>query len=311
MRSLITYLSILLFIAWTLSCENANNKGSKKSLPKQPETSNSKRNFEYEPPKPVNGDLSAAIELGSLGLNYFIVSIDISGNWMLEKSVFGRSNIIYGANNTQALVKEILDFRNRIKAEGVEESNIHIIASSSVVKIEDISKFNNELAKSGLKIRSIDPEKEAKYALKATIPKEFTEESFLVDIGSGNSKLSWIENDDTLSIEIHGSKYFLSGVQDTTVFREVRNALLEVPTKNRNLCFILGGMIYEFLKDEIQSSKKRYFVLKPPGVYPRDNEKLKAGNVIYSALYHEPTYSYIFDSESNFSIGYLLEINNR
>ena len=53
----------------------------------------------------------------------------------------------------------------------------------------------------------------------------------------------------------------------------------------------------------------RCWDLDAPNSYPVDNEKLKAANVIYNALYLEPTYSYIFDRDSNFSIGYLIVQN--
>ena len=302
------YLSILIVLAF--SCKNKNEN-------KTVETGNPVNSssvipgqgvFDYQPEKPENGELAAAIEIGSLGLNYFIVNIDAQGRWDLVDSSFGRSNIVNNTNDNGEIASDIVEYISEIRSKGVDRSNIHILASSSAIRIEDISALNEAIKSTGYTIKSISPAEEAKYALIATVPKEFADESFIVDIGSGNSKLSWIEGNDTLSIEIHGSKYFLSGVQDTTVFREVRNALLEIPPKNRNLCFMLGGMIYEFLKEEVESSTDRYFILKAPGVYPTNNQKLKAGNVIYSALYLEPTYSYIFDSQSNFTIGYLKSI---
>lgn len=265
------------------------------------------RVFDYQPPQPVNGELYAAIELGALGLNYFIAEIDSEKRWVMKSASFARSNIIYGVNTTNDILERIEEFRREVSDQGVKNKNIYILASSSAVKADILSEIEKGLMSRNLTIHSIDVKREAKYALLATIPREFISESFLVDIGSGNSKLSWIDNEDTLSIEIHGSKYFLGDIQDTTVFREVRDALLEVPEEKRHLCFMLGGMIYEFLKDEIETSDNRYYVLEQPSAYPSDNEKMRAGNVIYNALYLEPTYSYIFDSQSNFSIGFLLD----
>jgi hypothetical protein len=284
---------------------NQSTKEKKVSKPASEESPIS-RTFDYEPRKPINGDLNAVIELGALGLNYFIVEIDKEARWELKNAQYGRSNLIYGVNTTSEIITKINEFKKEIISRGVSQKDIHLLASSSVIKTEYVADLNNRLKSSNLKIKSITADLEAQYALMATIPQEFIEESFLVDIGSGNTKISWVQNTDTSSIEIHGSKYFLGDVQDTTVFREVRDAVLEVPEKNRNLCFVLGGMIYEFVKDEIDSSNKRYFILSPPDTYPMDNEKLRAAYVIYNALYLQPTYSYIFDSESNFSIGYLI-----
>lgn len=298
---------IFLIILAGCGVKDSSNEESK-SKPKKKQTAPIKHSFDYKPCTPTQGELMAVIELGSLGLNYFIVEIDNDGCWALKKSAFGRSNFIYGVNTNSEIVSNIREFRNEIIDFGITKNNIHVIASSSVVKVEDIPALNNQLTKLGLTIKSISAKDEARYALLSTVPKEFIEESFIVDIGSGNTKLAWVESGDTLSLEIHGSKYFLSDVQDTTVFREVRDALLQVPEKNRNLCFVLGGMIYEFVKDKVNESDGRYFVLDEPGEYPTDNEKLRAANVIYNALYLEPTYSYIFDSESNFSIGYLISL---
>lgn len=300
---------ILTLVAFGCSTNNSErNSPTNESVSSQKQQTEEPRIFDYQPPTPVDGQLYAAIELGALGLNYFITEIDTRDRWSLKASSFGRSNIIYGVNTTDEILNKIFEFRNEILEYGVQVNNIHIIASSSAVKASIVQDLKTQLSRRNLDISYINSNDEGQYALIATIPREFVNESFLVDIGSGNTKLSWVEGSDTLSIDIHGSKYFLGDVQDTTVFREVRDAILEIPEQNRNLCFMLGGMIYEFVKEEIDQSEKRYFVLKTPNEYPVDNEKLRAANVIYNALYLPPTYSYIFDSQSNFSVGYLISL---
>ena len=305
---LLTHLCFIVLLG-AAACDtkkNGQESSQKRTVPEvQPVET---RTFDYQPLKPVDGQLKAVIELGSLGLNYFIVEIDREGRWTLKKSFFGRSNIIYGVSTSTEILAQVERFTEEIKDFGVETKNIHLVASSSVGKLGDTSALAQELSKLKMDLVPISAEREAQLALIATIPKEFISESFLVDIGSGNTKISWVSSGDTSSIEIHGSKYFLGDVQDTTVFRVVRDALLKVPRKNRNLCFMLGGMVYEFAKEEIKDDE-RYFVLNPPGAYPATNERLKAANVIYNALYLEPTYSYIFDKDSNFSIGYLISLN--
>lgn len=303
------FISLLILFSCNTNNQSVDSENNQKSTSSAISQPNEERAFDYQPSVPIKGQLYAAIELGALGLNYFVAEIDSQNRWALRSSSYGRSNIIFGVDTSIDILTKISDFRNEILRKGVKSTNIHIIASSSAVESDVIEELKAELSKLNLGLEYISAKAEGQYALAATIPKEFLDESFLVDIGSGNTKLSWVENNDTLSIDIHGSKYFLSDVHDTTVFREVRDALLEIPERNRNLCFMLGGMIYEFVKYEIDRSDSRYFVLKSPGDYPSDNEKLKAANVIYNALYLEPTYSYIFDSESNFSIGYLLNLD--
>lgn len=299
---------VSLIIAVAIACTNSKPESETKSQVQTPPVAKEERIFDYQPQSPIDGELNAVIELGSLGLNYFIVEIDNQGRWKLIKSEYGRSNIIYGAITSSQIADKVLEYQKVISKSGVNKKNIHVLASSSFIKAEVMSTLKQDLEGKGLSLNPINADKEAQYAMMATIPREFIEESYLVDIGSGNTKLSWLSGIDTITSETHGSKYFLNNVQDTTVFREVREAVLNIPEKNRNLCFILGGAIYELAKDEIDKNDGRYNVLRPPSAYSKGDQKLNAGNVIYGAIYSEPTYSYIFDSESNFSIGYLLSL---
>ena len=248
-------IACLLLLCLIVSCAPQPTNENASSSPRLQLQQDEKKIFDYEPRKPSNGTLTAAIEIGSLGLNYFIIDLDNQGSWELEEASYSRSNFIYGVNSNEEIVQTITGFIEEIISYGVSRENVHLIASSSVVNGENLDDLNALLGqKTQLNIVGISAENEAKYALAATVPQEFLEESFVVDIGSGNSKLSWVSNQDTLSIEIHGSKYFLSDIQDTTVFREVRDAVLQIPEENRNLCFMLGGLIYEFAKDKMLGS---------------------------------------------------------
>ena len=299
---------VCFIIVVTVACSTKKTETKDKNQIPVSSTTHIEKVFDYQPQMPVNGTLNAVIELGSLGLNYFIINIDETGRWKLIQSEFGRSNIIYGTNTSDEILSKITAFKSTIINFGVAKENIHAVASSSFVKAEDVNQLKNKLQQQGIMLKTVNPKLEAQFAMTATIPREFIKESYLIDIGSGNTKLSWVNNGDTLSSETHGSKYFLNNTPDTTVFREVRDAVLNIPEKNRNLCFILGGVIYELTKDEIDEKENRYYVLAPPSAYPKNNERLNAGNVIYGAIYSEPTYSYIFDSQSNFSIGYLVSL---
>jgi len=303
-RSFSLLLCLVILVAGCNTSTTSRESSSNRAIASQEKN----KRFDYQPRKPQNGKLLAVIELGSLGLNYFIINKDSEGSWALEKADYGRSNFIYGVNSNEEIRNTVQSYKNEIMSFGVSEENIHLVASSSVIESEDVSSLNEVLNPTRLTIVGINAQQEAQYALLATVPKEFIEESFMVDIGSGNTKLSWVDEGDTLGIETYGSKYFLNDVQDTTVFREVRDAVLSVPAKNRTLCFMLGGMVYEITKDKVSKDGERYIVLETPNTYPVDNEKLKAANIIYNALYLEPTYSYIFDKDSNFSIGYLLSL---
>ena len=52
------------------------------------------KSFDYKPELPINGKLYAAIEIGSAGLNYFIVNMDKQNRWELVQAGFGESDLI-------------------------------------------------------------------------------------------------------------------------------------------------------------------------------------------------------------------------
>ena len=298
-------ISRTLILIVVLSACSKTQKTESDQVSRQSET---KKSFEYIPQEPVNGKNMGVIEIGSLGLNYFIIEIDSTDRWSLVKSEFGRSNFVFGDQNKEPLIAKIKAFKDDILSSGVARNNLHIVASSSAM---DNSKFNwlkDEINNLELTLTSVDAEQEARFALMAAVPAEFVRESFLVDMGSGNTKLSWTNGKDTTTIETFGSKYYVDEVQDSTAFRKVRDALLQIPEANRNLCFMLGGMPFEFAS-ESGPKNGRYTILNPPSALANNSERKNAGIILYNALFLEPTYSYIFDWDSNFSVGYLMSIN--
>lgn len=268
------------------------------------------RTFDYKSEKPVDGKLIAAIEIGSSGLNYFIVNMDDHDRWSLIKSGFGKSDLLDMKTDIESIFLKIESYKREIISAGVDKKDIYVIASSSAIETSDIEEIKSRLSISDIKLRSVSAKEEGYYDLLATIPVEFIKEGFLVDIGSGNTKITWAGDKDTVSMETFGSKYYLEKVHDTTAFRTVRDILLEIPIENRNLCFLLGGIPYEFAS-VTNKRDGRYTILEQPGKYSPSSMKAKSGKVIYSAIYLDPTYSYIFDWDANFSIGYLLSLKNR
>ena len=300
MRTFRCGLLFLLFIG----CGNTNEQATSEKSSYAVEKS-----FEYQPQKPENGTLMAAVEIGSLGLNYFIVSIDAEDRWELISTEYGRSNLIFDNHDTGQLIEEVLVFKKEIEGKGVKTENIHFLISSSAMnQKKNIAALRQQLKKLELITAPISPAMEANYALQAAVPSEFATESFLVDIGSGNTKFSWTDGMDTITRESFGSKYYLSNTPDSLVFRQVRDIILDIPDKNRNLCFLIGGMPYKFA-EHTNRKRGRYTILQSPSSYPKNGESWTAGGVIYSAIYLEPTYSYIFDWDSNFVIGYLMTVN--
>ena len=140
------------------------------------------------------------------------------------------------------------------------------------------------------------------------LPASFADRAFVADIGSGNTKISWLDGNQPKSVETYGAKYFSQGTADATVAADVRAKATQVPADLRTTCFIIGGVPFEMAK-KVRKGKERYTVLDAPSAYQLDNAKSKAGLNIYKSI-AEATgcQQFVFDWDANFTIGYLLTL---
>jgi hypothetical protein len=138
------------------------------------------------------------------------------------------------------------------------------------------------------------------------LPSQYEQKAFVTDIGSGNTKLSWIENGQVKGLETFGAKYYQDGVDDAKVYSDVSSLAKRIPTDLRKTCFIIGGVPFEMAK-EVRNGKERYTVLNAPQAYKLENAKSKAGINIYKAIADATgTTQFVFDWDANFTIGFLL-----
>jgi hypothetical protein len=264
--------------------------------------------FDYATPKPINGTLKGVVELGASGFNSFIINVDAQDRWELKKAEFGAS-LVYENMATEQDVRDglkkyiatMLDF-------GVSGKEIHFMVSSSAVKSPEVQKIRQGLKSLGYVVNSVNAEQEGRYALMAVLPDDWKDSSFAVDIGSGNTKVSWITNGQIESEETYGSKYYQDNVSDEQVYNAVRAAAAKVPPSKRKMCFIIGGAPFSMAKD-IRNGKERYTVLLDPEDYDSEEQKFQAGVNIYKALKDETDADpFVFDWDANFTIGFLLSL---
>lgn len=261
--------------------------------------------FSYTAPQPVNGKLKGVVEMGATGFNSFIIRIDGAKNWKLEKAEFGAS-LVYEKLATDDDIKSGLKrYIADMLAFGVGPKDIHFVISSGAKKVDITQKISSQLKGMGYFVNEVTPQQEAKLALRSCLPASFNNRAFVVDIGSGNTKISWLPNG---ALEGPGSKYFQNGMNDGDVYQQVTALAKQVPAGQRQTCFIIGGIPYELAKQS-RNGKERYTVLKAPADYKADGEKQKAGLNIYSAV-AEATgcKQFVFDWDANFSIGFLLNM---
>jgi len=261
--------------------------------------------FNFTAPSAASGKLKGVVELGATGFNSFIVRIDGQKNWQLEKAEFGAS-LVYEKLATDDDIKSGLKrYIADMLGFGVGSKDIHFVVSSGAKKIETTQKITAELKKMGYFVNEVTPQQEGQLALKAALPKAYSNRGFVVDIGSGNTKISWLPSG---ALEGPGAKYFQNNQTDGDVYQQTKALASQVPSNLRGTCFIIGGVPYELAK-QTRNGKERYTVLKAPSGYTADGAKQKAGLNILSAIADATgCKQFVFDWDANFTIGFLLGI---
>jgi hypothetical protein len=269
---------------------------------------NQPRAFNYTPPAPEGGKLKGVVELGASGFNSFIVRVDQKKNWKLEKAEFGNSLVLENMASDEDVRAGLKKYIGGMLDFGVGGRDIHFVVSSGADKAENTQKIKRALKQLGYVVNQVTPEQEGTLGLRSVLPADYENNSFVVDIGSGNTKISWKENGTLKSLETYGSKYFQENTDDQKVYQEVKAKASQIPQGQRKTCFIIGGVPFEMAK-AVRQGKERYTVLNAPTEYNLDNAKSKAGVNIYRAIKDATGCDqFVFDWDANFTIGFLLNL---
>ena len=263
--------------------------------------------FTYTPPAPVDGKLKGVVELGASGFNSFIIKVDKEKRWSLEKSEFGNSLVTENMATDEDVRIGLKKYIGSMLDYGVSGKEIHFVVSSGAAKAEVTQKITKALKSLNYVVNQVTPEQEGQLGLKSVLPADYYNKAFVVDIGSGNTKISWMEGDKAKSVESYGAKYFQEGTDDTKVYQEVSAKAKQVPAELRKTCFIIGGVPFEMAK-EVRKGKEKYTTLSAPLAYSKlTNAKSKAGVNIYKAVTDATGCNqFVFDWDANFTIGFLL-----
>jgi len=264
--------------------------------------------FNYVPPAPVNGVLKGVVELGATGFNSFIIKTDTRKNWKLEKAEYGASLVYENLATEDDIKKGLKNYIADMLAYGVGPKNIHFVVSSGAKKIPVTTTITNLLKGMGYVVNEVTPAQEAQLALRSCLPAGYYGNAFVVDIGSGNTKISWMSGGAPTGFELPGAKYRQTGKADAAVYQEVSAKAKQVPADMRQTCFIIGGVPFELAK-QTRNGKERYTVLKAPGDYQGEGDKQQGGLNIYKAISDATDCrQFVFDWDANFTIGFLLNL---
>jgi hypothetical protein len=263
--------------------------------------------FSYTSPAPVDGKLKGVVELGASGFNSFIIKVDKEKRWSLEKAEFGNSLVTENMATDEDVRIGLKKYIGTMLDYGVSGREIHFVVSSGAAKAEVTTKITKALKSLNYVVNQVTPEQEGQLALKSVLPAEYTDKAFVVDIGSGNTKISWMTGNKVNAVESYGAKYFQDGIDDTKVYQEVNAKAKQIPAELRKTCFIIGGVPFEMAK-EVRKGKERYTTLSAPLAYSKlTNAKSKAGINIYKAITDATGCNqFVFDWDANFTIGFLL-----
>ncbi|GAB3883142.1 hypothetical protein [Spirosoma agri] len=287
---------------------SASSDNSSSGASDEATSSGTRRSFTYTPPAPTNGKLKGVVELGASGFNSFIIRVDDQKNWKLEKAEFGNSLVIENMASDDDIRSGLKSYIGKMLDFGVSGRDIHFVVSSGAVKAEGTQKIIKALKSLNYFVNTVTPEQEGSLGLKSVLPADYASNSFVVDIGSGNTKISWKNGSATKAIETYGAKYFQNGTSDEVVASEVSAKAKQVPEDHRKTCFIIGGVPFELAK-AVRNGKERYTVLDAPSAYKLDNAKSKAGLNIYKAVADATGCDqFVFDWDANFTIGFLLNL---
>lgn len=282
-----------------------------KSSSNSSSSSFSKAHDEIVVDRPVNGTMKGVIEVGASGFNAFVVTIDKNKNWELNSKQFGESLAIEGFATTADVHQGMKKYLATIFEKGVSGKNVHFCMSSGALKNKNSELIARAIEEKGYVVNRITAEKEGKYALMALLPKGYRNNSFVVDIGSGNTKVSFYSGATIKTFEGPGAKYYQnSNLTDEKVFEQISAIIDKVPQDHRQNCFIIGGVPFQ-LASTTRNADERFTFLSAPEDYSYgDNVKLKSGLNIYKAIVESSgCENFIFDWDANFTIGFLLTLN--
>jgi len=216
------------------------------------------------------------VEIGSKGVKAIALELSMSNEELYDiKELFRESintTIISGVketgtfssdgiNETAEAVKTLI---NKIKEKGVPAENIFIIASSAVASVKNKENLSDKIKElTGYNTNFLTTKDEVLYNIAGALPDKYYYNSIVVDIGSGNTKIGYLEkvaeNINVKSFEIpygsvslteeakkrgdlnKGLNEILNKEVITTLEKEVQKNPAYI---NRNNVFLLGGAVW-------------------------------------------------------------------
>lgn len=314
----------LVFASLLSACGGGSSSGGDVSdttppMPPAPEPPVSASIFplDYRLPAPENGKLKGVVELGAASFKSLAVNLDEKKRWVLTEQKFVDLPVAEGAVKEEEIDKGLKEAIQFLKDSQVPGSNIHFVVSSGAKDEAVVVNAMKLLKKQGYNVNVVSAEDEGRYAFTTTVPPDFAGKAFMVDIGSGNTKISYRQvNGKVMALETLGAKYYTKSETDEVAYQRVKLEVQAVPTELQQVCFIIGGIPYNLARAAGHDKEKNLFTrLKMPSEYKeaeadkKDAAKAKAGLNIYRSIAENTTCKeFVFVDGTFFSIGFLLNL---
>lgn len=232
--------------------------------------------------------LYAGIEIGSKGIKMSVIDVKNIKKGNYEVVAFWTENvgIAKGISIDGKLIKEDISRAGLVVSEqiqkinsefGVLVENIFVVGSSGVAMASNTDELRDEIKKTTNKeLDFIDADTEGKMLLKGAIPPKYYKDSMILDIGGGNTKGGYVDDQNnykfeffplnleygtiTLTEAINKTITIRSQVDDINVYKEksfyytpvlrekIKEMLNSKPLSlNKNNIYMSGGAVWAFV----------------------------------------------------------------
>ena len=150
---------------------------------------------------------------------------------------------------TVAVAELLIKGKEKAKEQNWHIKNTVIVASSSITAQKNYKTLFSQIeCATGLKVLSVTAQYEARLIFQATVPAVKRIDSLIVDVGSGNSRLAWVDEDDKLKeITIPLGTVTATNLMqdlDKTVFQNKIRDLVKIPLPKKQVVYFSGGIAW-------------------------------------------------------------------
>jgi len=198
-------------------------------------------------------DVTIAIEVAGKGPKLIIVKekyeplfIDSASASPLKDAANGIMTNYSMTLTTVAVAELLIKGKEKAKEKNWHIKNQVIVASSSISETKNSkSLFSQIQSSTGEKVCSVTAKEEARLTFQAVVPKNKRNDALIVDVGSGNSRVAWVDEDDkvkeiTIPLGTVTATNLMNNLQKA-IFELKIKELVKIPLPQKETAYVTGG----------------------------------------------------------------------